>query len=414
VAVVRSLVFTVVLLIIVFCCSGLAFLFTLPLLFGLIVRVSTVGSLSRAGLLVVDFDALLSPIVPPTREFSRLLLLDVDCFFVRDFEVACSPIEPPIPLPMLLLLLRPAAGCLAAFGGGVLSGLITFPIRESARSLELIRLFELSAGCFATLEGGVLSELFTLSIIDLLRLVELVFDCLLILDVEVDCWPITLPMLQLLLKFIRLFELAAGCLATVGGVVLDVPNILSMREFIRFVELFVGWLWTVIVDNDCEPIGFPMRELMFELIRLFELTAGCLVAVEDRVFDLLVEFNGCSDLMELERVELLVFMLIMVGLRVFWLVVVLGGVALLVVTFVELLLRWLILGVLTGLLRFVELELLDLARDWLDRELEGVLLRLLPALDDCWVLGAGAGFGACCFAWADPLDFRLLFWAFFA
>ena len=53
-------------------------------------------------------------------------------------------------MPRVLLdlvgIFRLAAGCCATFGG-VLFGLITFPIREFARSLELIRLFERPAGC---------------------------------------------------------------------------------------------------------------------------------------------------------------------------------------------------------------------------------------------------------------------------
>lgn len=75
--------------------------------------------------------------------------------------------------------------------------------------------------------------------IDLLRLTELAVDCLLVLNVEVNWSPIMLPMPGILLELIRL-ELAAGCLATVGGGILSVPNILSMRELIRLVELVVG------------------------------------------------------------------------------------------------------------------------------------------------------------------------------
>ena len=50
------------------------------------------------------------------------------------------------------------------------------------------------------------------------------------------------------------------------------------------------------VDGGCVPIGFPMRELICELIRLFELTTGCCVVIEGililpiRVFIRLFEF----------------------------------------------------------------------------------------------------------------------------
>ena len=49
-----------------------------------------------------------------------------------------------------------------------------------------------------------------------------------------------LPILELLFELIRLFKFAAGCLATVVGEVLSVPNMLLIREFIRVVELVVG------------------------------------------------------------------------------------------------------------------------------------------------------------------------------
>lgn len=65
-------------------------------------------------------------------------------------------------------------------------------------------------------------------------------DSFLVLDIEFDCVPIILPILELLLERIRLFKFAAGCLATVGGEVLSVPNMLLIREFIRLVELVVG------------------------------------------------------------------------------------------------------------------------------------------------------------------------------
>jgi len=44
----------------------------------------------------------------------------------------------------------------------------------------------------------------------------------------------------LLLDLIRLFKLAAGCFATVGGEVRTVPDILLIRGFIRLIELVVG------------------------------------------------------------------------------------------------------------------------------------------------------------------------------
>ena len=65
-------------------------------------------------------------------------------------------------------------------------------------------------------------------------------DNFLVLEVEFDCIPIMLPILELLLELIRLFKFAAGCLATVGGEVLSVPNMLLFREFIRLVVLVVG------------------------------------------------------------------------------------------------------------------------------------------------------------------------------
>jgi hypothetical protein len=56
------------------------------------------------------------------------------------------------------------------------------------------------------------------------------------------------------------------------------------------------------VDGGCVPIGLPMRELILELIRLFELTTGCCVVIEGilvlpiRVFIRLFEFvfDCCS------------------------------------------------------------------------------------------------------------------------
>jgi len=190
----------------------------------------------------METDDVLLLMVSSVREFPLLPGLEGVCFLILDVVFACLLIELPIPrlLLELIRLFRLAAGCCAAFGGGVLFGLITLPIREFARSIELIRLFELPAGCFTTLEEGVISGLFTLSMSDLLRLVELTVDCFLVLDAEVVCLPITLPILQPLLELIRLFELAAGCSATVGGGVLSAPNTLPIRELIRFVELLVG------------------------------------------------------------------------------------------------------------------------------------------------------------------------------
>jgi len=241
VPVLRSLVFTIVLLIIVVCVSELAFLFALPLLVPLIIREPVTVSPSRARPPFIVSEGLFSLILSLSRVLSRLPWLIFSCFLVLVFESVCLLIELPMSRPIfeLLRLFRLAAGRFATFGGGVLFGPITLPIRESARSLELIRLFELPAGCFATFEGGVLSGLFTLSMSDLLRLVELIIDCFLVLDVDVNWLPIMLPMPGLLLELIRLFKLAAGCLATVGGSVCSVLNVLPMRELIRLVELFV-------------------------------------------------------------------------------------------------------------------------------------------------------------------------------
>jgi len=84
------------------------------------------------------------------------------------------------------------------------------------------------------------------------------------------------------------------------------------------------------VDGGCVPIGLPMRELLLELIRLFELTAGCRVTVEGRVlfilpirvfvwlFELVVD---CRDLFKIERDDLLELILLDVCLRTLELVV---------------------------------------------------------------------------------------------
>jgi len=172
----------------VVCLSGLAFLFALPLLVPLIIREPVTDSLSRECWPVIVAEDLFSLILSLSRELSRPSWLIFSCFLVLDFESVCLLIELPMSWPIfkLLRLFRLAAGRLATFGGGVLFGLITLPIRESARSLELIRLLELPAGCFATLEGGVHPGLFTLSMSDLLRLVELIIDCFLVLDVDVN------------------------------------------------------------------------------------------------------------------------------------------------------------------------------------------------------------------------------------
>jgi len=166
-------VFILVLLIIDVLCPGLAFLLALPLLVCLIAWEPTISSLSRVDPLNICVDEFLPLIVSRLREVSLLPLLVEICFLILDVVCACLLIELPIPrlLLELIRLLRPAAGCCALFGGGVLRGLITLPILEFARSLELLRFLKLPAGCFATLEGGVLFGRFTLLMIELLRLV---------------------------------------------------------------------------------------------------------------------------------------------------------------------------------------------------------------------------------------------------
>lgn len=112
-------------------------------------------------------------IVSRVREFS-LFPLTVDvCFLILDGVSDCLPIGPPMPRVLLELirLLRPAAGCRSEFGGGVLRGLITLPMLESARSIELLRFLKLPAGCFATFEGGVLFEFLALSMIERFRFI---------------------------------------------------------------------------------------------------------------------------------------------------------------------------------------------------------------------------------------------------
>jgi hypothetical protein len=184
----------------------------------------------------------LSFIVSRRREVSLSRLKFEICLLILDVVSDRIPIVLPISRLLLdmVLLLRPAAGCCVAFGGGVRRGPITLPILESARSIELLRFLMLPAGCSATLEGGVLFVFLTLSIIERLRFIWFVVDNFLVLDVEFDCVPIMLPIFELLLELIRLFKSAAGCLATVGEDVLSVPNMLLIREFIRVVELVVG------------------------------------------------------------------------------------------------------------------------------------------------------------------------------
>lgn len=174
------------------------------------------------------------------------------------------------------------------------------------------------------------------------------------------------------------------------------------------------------VDGGCVPIGLPMRELLLELIRLFELTTGCCVTFEGiqilliRVFVRLFEFVvDCLDLPRIADAEFLEFILPDAGLLRFELIVGREDVERLDVILVELGLGRLTLGVLAVLFRLTERGLLGLAEGWGVLGLGGVLLRLLLALADCWALGAGADFGACCLAAEELLDF-LLFWAFCA
>jgi len=73
----------------------------------------------------------------------------------------------------------------------------------------------------------------------------------------------------------------------------------------------------------------------------------------------------------------------------------------------ELRLGRLIVCVPEELFRITGLEFLELLEGRLARGFEGTLLRLFGALAGCWALGAEAGFGACCFAEEELLDFRL-------
>jgi len=117
------------------------------------------------------------------------------------------------------------------------------------------------------------------------------------------------------------------------------------------------------VDCGCVPIELPICELLLELIRLFELTAGCLVAVEGRVITRFVVFVGCREPMKPRRVEFLVPILIEVDVRVFELVVDCEGIIRLDVILVELLPGWRTLDILGVLFRFIELDLfVDLTR----------------------------------------------------
>ena len=127
-------------------------------------------SLSRAGSLDICVEFL--PFVLSRRlEVSLSVLMFEICFLILCDVSACLPIEPPMSRLIFDLsrLLRPAAGCSAELGGGVLRGPIILPMLESARSKELLRFLELPAGCSATFEGGVLFEFRALSMIERFR-----------------------------------------------------------------------------------------------------------------------------------------------------------------------------------------------------------------------------------------------------
>jgi hypothetical protein len=75
----------------------------------------------------------------------------------------------------------------------------------------------------------------------------------------------------------------------------------------------------VVVECDCVPIDSPIRELIFELTRIFELAAGCLAPVEGFAFwilmipllrelDLVVTlFAGCLEFTEIDLTVLVLF-----------------------------------------------------------------------------------------------------------
>jgi len=150
------------------------------------------------------------------------------------------------------------------------------------------------------------------------------------------------------------------------------------------------------------PIDSPIRELIFELTRIFELAAGCLAPVKGFAFlvlmitllrglDLVVTlFAGCLVFTEIDRTVLLLFE---IEVRLFELVL---GLAVTVRTELEEvlvllrftvvvpgLLRTVIVVILDELLRLGEAEFLELAFDWdcTVRFLETVLLRLRLVLD---------------------------------
>jgi hypothetical protein len=167
------------------------------------------------------------------------------------------------------------------------------------------------------------------------------------------------------------------------------------------------------VDCGCVPIELPTRELIVGLIRLLELTAGCLVVVDGRVITRLVEFVGCRETVKFERDEFPVSILTEAGFRVIVLVLFCVGLIRLVVILVEVLPGIVILDrgtlIVLGLIfRFILLDLFVLARDCFGCELEAVLLLFPPAFEGRLALDAGAGCDACCFADDELLDFLLL------
>ena len=115
------------------------------------------------------------------------------------------------------------------------------------------------------------------------------------------------------------------------------------------------------------PIGLPMRELIFGLIRLSEPATGCCVKVEGIFMLLILVFVwlfvlvfGCRILPRIELAKFPELILPVVGLRRFALTLGRDVVERLDVILVELRLGWLTTGALVVLFLIMELEFLDL------------------------------------------------------